>query len=91
MKPSATAAPTRANARWNLTRYSRTWYRANPPLPEALWSQRDNNNYEETGLLTSLHYFNENKRLSRDLDLKSKRSIQKPRWRKARPPMCFRG
>src|SRR5580704_2274079 len=59
--------------------YSRTWYRANPPLPKALWSQRDNNNYEETGLLTSLHYFNENKRLFlRNFYLKSKRSIQKP-------------
>ncbi len=59
--------------------YSRTWYRANPPLPKALWSQRDNNNYEETGLLTSLHYFNENKRLFlKNFYLKSKRSIQKP-------------
>ncbi len=59
--------------------YSRTWYRANPPLPKALWSQRDNNNYEETGLLTSLHYFNENKRLFlKNFYLKSKRSVQKP-------------
>jgi zinc carboxypeptidase len=59
--------------------YSRTWYRANPPLPKALWSQRDNNNYEETGLLTSLHYFNENKRLFlKNFYLKSKRSAQKP-------------
>ena len=59
--------------------YSRTWYRANPPLPKALWSQRNNNNYEETGLLTSLHYFNENKRLFlKNFYLKCKRSIQKP-------------
>ncbi len=59
--------------------YSRTWYRANPPLPKAMWSQRNNNNYEETGLLTSLHYFNENKRLFlKNFYLKSKRSIQKP-------------
>jgi zinc carboxypeptidase len=59
--------------------YSRTWYRANPPLPKAMWSQRNNNNYEETGLLTSLHYFNENKRLFlRNFYLKSKRSVQKP-------------
>src|SRR5947199_4373362 len=41
--------------------YARTWYRQNPPLPKALWSQRDNNNYEENGLLTSLHFFTENK------------------------------
>ncbi len=59
--------------------YSRTWYRANPPLPKTMWSQRNNNNYEETGLLTSLHYFNENKRLFlKNFYLKSKRSIQKP-------------
>ncbi|HEY2457451.1 MAG TPA: M14 family zinc carboxypeptidase [Candidatus Acidoferrum sp.] len=59
--------------------YARTWYRANPPLPKALWSQRNNNNYEETGLLTSLHYFNENKRLFlKNFYLKGKRSIQKP-------------
>src|SRR5256714_478414 len=43
--------------------YSRTWWRQNPPFPKTLWSQRNNNNYEQTGLLTSLHFFNENKRL----------------------------
>src|SRR5271170_2916361 len=59
--------------------YSRTWYRSNPPLAKALWSQRDNNNYEETGLLTSLHYFNDNKRLFlKNFYLKAKRSITKP-------------
>jgi hypothetical protein len=59
--------------------YSRTWYRQNPPLPKALWSQRDNNNYEQTGLLTSLHYFNENKRLFlKNFYLKAKRSVTKP-------------
>ena len=30
--------------------YSRTWYRQNPPLPRAKWSQRNNNNYQQTGL-----------------------------------------
>jgi hypothetical protein len=59
--------------------YARTWFKQNPPLPKALWSQRDNNNYEETGLLTSLHYFNENKRLFlKNFYLKAKRSVQKP-------------
>ncbi len=59
--------------------YARTWYRQNPPLPKVLWSQRDNNNYEETGLLTSLHYFNENKRLFlKNFYLKAKRSVTKP-------------
>ena len=59
--------------------YARTWYRPNPPLPKALWSQRNNNNYEQTGLLTSLHYFNENKRMFlKNFYLKAKRSIKKP-------------
>ncbi|HJX94620.1 MAG TPA: M14 family zinc carboxypeptidase, partial [Candidatus Acidoferrum sp.] len=59
--------------------YSRTWYRQNPPLPKTLWSQRDNNNYEQTGLLTSLHYFNENKQLLlKNFYLKAKRSVTKP-------------
>src|SRR6266853_425567 len=59
--------------------YSRTWWRQNPPFPKTLWSQRDNNNYEETGLLTSLHFFNENKRLFlKNFYLKAKRSISKP-------------
>jgi hypothetical protein len=59
--------------------YARTWYRQNPPLPKTLWSQRDNNNYEQTGILTSLHFFNENKRLFlKNFYLKSKRSVLKP-------------
>jgi hypothetical protein len=59
--------------------YARTWYKQNPPLPKTLWSQRDNNNYEETGLLTSLHYFNENKRMFlKNFYFKAKRSVQKP-------------
>ena len=59
--------------------YGRTWYRQNPPLPKVMWSQRDNNNYEQTGLLVSLHYFNENKRLFlKNFYLKAKRSVEKP-------------
>ena len=59
--------------------YARTWYKPNPPLPKVLWSQRDNNNYEQSGLLTGLYYFAENE--SKFLDnfwLKSKRSVEKP-------------
>jgi hypothetical protein len=60
--------------------YSRTWYRQNPPLPRALWSQRNNNNYEETGLLTALQYFaNNGKLFLKNYYLKSKRSVEKPR------------
>jgi Zinc carboxypeptidase len=59
--------------------YARTWYKQNPPLPQTLWSQRDNNNYEETGLLTSLHYFSDNRVMFlKDFYLKSKRSVLKP-------------
>ena len=59
--------------------YARTWYKQNPPLPKTMWSQRDNNNYEETGLLVSLHYFNENQRMFlKNFYLKAKRSIEKP-------------
>ena len=60
--------------------YSRTWYRQNPPLPKAKWSQRNNNNYEQTGVLTGLAYFaNNNKLFLRNFYLKAKRSIEKPR------------
>jgi hypothetical protein len=60
--------------------YSRTWYRQNPPLPRVKWSQRNNNNYQQTGLLTALSYFNQNSRLFlKNFYLKSKRSIEKPR------------
>jgi len=59
--------------------YARTWFKQNPPLPKTLWSQRDNNNYEETGLLTSLHFFEQNKRLFlKNFYLKAKRSVTKP-------------
>ena len=58
---------------------SRTWYRQNPPLPKVKWSQRNNNNYEQTGVLTALHYFMENRRFFlKNFYLKSKRSIAKP-------------
>jgi len=59
--------------------YSRTWYRQNPPLPKTLWSQRNNNNYEQTGLLTSLHFFEHNKAMFlKNFYLKAKRSVTKP-------------
>jgi hypothetical protein len=59
--------------------YARTWYKPNPPLPKVLWSQRDNNNYEQSGLLTALYYFARNGRHFLDnFWLKSKRSVDKP-------------
>ena len=60
--------------------YNRTWFKQNPPLPRAKWSQRNNNNYEQTGLLTALNYFSANNKLFlRNFYLKSKRSIEKPK------------
>jgi hypothetical protein len=59
--------------------YSRTWYRPNPPYPTVVWSQRDNNNYEQTALLTSLSHFAHNSKLFlNNFYLKSKRSVEKP-------------
>jgi hypothetical protein len=60
--------------------YERTWYRQNPPLPKAKWSQRNNNNYEQSALLTSLYYFGNNSKLFlKNFYLKSKRSVEKPK------------
>ncbi len=60
--------------------YSRTWYRQNPPYPTVTWSQRDNNNYEQTALLSTLSYFSHNTALFlNNFYLKSKRSIEKPK------------
>src|ERR1043166_7854818 len=60
--------------------YQRTWDRQNPPLPKAKWAQRNNNNYEQTALLTSLYYFGNNSKLFlKNFYLKSKRSIDKPK------------
>jgi hypothetical protein len=62
------------------TETSRTWYRQNPPLPRVKWSLRNNNNYEETGLLTSLSYFaNNRQQFLENFYEKSKRSILKAR------------
>jgi len=58
----------------------RTWWRQNPPLPRVKWSLRNNNNYEQTGLLVSLSYFANNRQLFlRNFWEKSKRSVNKPR------------
>ena len=57
---------------------ARTWYKQNPPLPKTKWSQRNNNNYQQTGLLVSLDHFADNKNLFlKNFYLKSKRSILK--------------
>src|SRR5438093_1784095 len=56
--------------------YARTWYKQNPPLAKTVWSQRNNNNYQQTGLLTSLNYFAAYGRLvTHKFSLMSKRNI----------------
>jgi hypothetical protein len=58
---------------------ARTWYRQDPPYRTVSWSQRNNNNYEQTGLLISLAFTAENRELLlRNFWEKSKRSIAKP-------------
>jgi len=60
--------------------YNRTWYRQNPPLPRAKWSQRNNNNYQQTALLVTLNYFSNNTKLFlKNFYVKSKRSVLKPK------------
>jgi hypothetical protein len=62
------------------TETSRTWYRQSPPLPKVNWSLRNNNNYEETGLLVSLSYFaNNRQQFLENFYEKSKRSVLKAR------------
>jgi hypothetical protein len=59
--------------------YERTWYKPNPPLPVVTWSQRDNNNYEQTALLSTISYFAQNSQTwLQNYYFKSKRSIEKP-------------
>ncbi|MFZ0271989.1 MAG: M14 family zinc carboxypeptidase [Acidobacteriaceae bacterium] len=59
--------------------YERTWFKQNPPLPVVEWSQRDNNNYEETALLSTISYFAQNgPQWLENYYLKAKRSVEKP-------------
>ncbi|HET9768192.1 MAG TPA: M14 family zinc carboxypeptidase, partial [Thermoanaerobaculia bacterium] len=59
---------------------SRTWYRQDPPYPQVKWSQRNNNNYQQTGLLVSLAFTAQNRELLlRNFWQKGKRSVEKPK------------
>jgi hypothetical protein len=59
--------------------YARTWYKPNPPRAKVLWSQRNNNNYSQSGVLAALDYFARNgKEFLRNYWLKSRRAITKP-------------
>jgi hypothetical protein len=59
---------------------ARTWFRQNPPIGRVRWSLRNNNNYQQTGLLVSLNYFANNRvYFLRNFYEKSKRSVTKPK------------
>ncbi|HEX9369122.1 MAG TPA: hypothetical protein VF921_21005, partial [Vicinamibacterales bacterium] len=59
---------------------SRTWFRQNPAPSRVRWSLRNNNNYEQTGILVSLNYFANNRiYFLRNFYEKSKRSVLKPK------------
>ena len=74
------AAPTPRYGRCGPTNTRAPGIKQNPPLPKAKWSQRNNNNYEQTGVLTALYYFADNNKLFlRNFYLKAKRSIEKPK------------
>ncbi|HKD92598.1 MAG TPA: M14 family zinc carboxypeptidase, partial [Terriglobales bacterium] len=56
----------------------RTWWRPNPPLAKTLWSQRDNNNYQESAILFSLDYLaGKREDYVRNFYLKSVRAVEK--------------
>ena len=58
--------------------YERTWYRPNPPYAKVMWSQRNNNNYSQSGMLSALDYFAGNsQQFLRNYWLKSKRAVNK--------------
>jgi len=59
---------------------ARTWFRQNPPVGRVRWSLRNNNNYEQTGIIVSLNYLANNRiYFLRNFYDKSKRSILKPK------------
>ena len=66
---------------------ARTWFRQNPPIGRVRWSLRNNNNYEQTGIIVSLNFFASNRLyFLRNFYDKSKRSVLKP---KAEGPAAY--
>jgi hypothetical protein len=58
----------------------RAWFRPNPPLKTAVWSIRDNVNYQQTGVLVGLNHVATLKdKFLENFYLKSRRSIAKAR------------
>ena len=62
---------------------SRQWYRSWPPTKKVRWSMRDNVNYQEAGVLTTLGYTADNaKTLLRNFWQKSYNSLQRGKTEK---------
>ncbi len=60
------------------TQTSRAWFRPNPPLPRVKWSQRNNVNYQQSGVLLGLNFTATHKEeFLKNFYLKSKRAIAK--------------
>jgi len=58
----------------------RAWFRPNPPLKTAVWSIRDNVNYQQTGVLIGMNHVATLKdKFLENFYLKSKRSVAKAR------------
>ena len=71
--------------------YARTWFKQNPPLPKAKWSQRNNNNYEETGVLTALAYFSRQQQAVPAQFLFEGQALHRETRARRDPPLtCFR-
>lgn len=57
---------------------SQEWYRMNPPLEKTQWSLRNNVNYSQAGVLSSLEYTaNNDKKLLRNFYNRSKETVMK--------------
>ncbi|MFC2168161.1 M14 family zinc carboxypeptidase [Acidobacteriota bacterium] len=57
---------------------NRSWFKPNPPLSEAVWSFRNNINYQQSGILIAMNHTAKNaSKFMGNFYLKSLRSIQK--------------
>ncbi len=57
---------------------NRAWYRPNPPLPEVMWSIRNNVNLQQSAILIAMNYVANHKDLfMENFYLKGKRSVAK--------------
>jgi len=66
---------------------NRSWFKPNPPLREAVWSFRNNINYQQSGILIAMNHTAKNARkFMENFYLKSLRSIQKA---KAEGPAAY--